>query len=145
MANPYATIADLTNYGLPATALGTVTSQQQQDSLDSAAGTVDSYLRGRYALPLQAPIPVELTEATCKIAAWRILQVRGFNPQAPGDLAIQIGYSDSVSWLNKVQRQAAHPNVIQAGGDGGAHEQPTVLSSSVVDVSTGATAPNRGW
>jgi phage gp36-like protein len=145
MSNPYATIADLTNYGLPATALGTLSTTKQQDALDAAAGAVDSYLRGRYALPLGNPIPVELTEATCKIAAWRLLQVRGFNPNAPGDVALQLGYAEAVTWLNKVQRQAAHPNVVQASNDGGTHMQPTVLSSSVWNMASGACAPKRGW
>lgn len=144
MSNPYATTADLTNYGLPATALGTVTPAQQQDAVDSAAGTVDSYLRGRYPLPLLAPIPVEITEATCKIAAWRIMSIRGFNPANPGDVSIRDGYLDAVSWCNKVQRQAAHPNVVTAD-QGGQHTQPTVISSSVAYLNSGGRLPQRGW
>lgn len=143
--NPYASIVDLTNYGLPQSALGTVTTQQQQDAVDSAAGTVDSYLRGRYALPLQSPIPVEITEATCRVAAWRIMSVRGFNPKSPGDVVIRDAYLDTVSWLNKVQRQAAHPNVIEATDTGGAHNQPVVISSSVTYLNNGARLPQRGW
>lgn len=144
MANPYATLADLTNYGLPASALGAVTTLQQQDALDSAAGTVDSYLRGRYQLPLLSPIPVEITEATCRVAAWRIMSIRGFNPLAPGDVVVRDAYMDTVAWLNKVQRQAAHPNVVTADTSGN-HNQPTVISSSVAYLNNGGTLPNRGW
>lgn len=144
MSNPYAQPADLANFGLPSSALGTLTATQIQDALDSAAGTVDSYLRGRYALPLLAPIPVEITEATCKVAAWRLLAIRGFNPLNPGDAAIRDSYLDTSAWLGRVQRQAAHPNVVQSS-DGGQHQQPTVISSSVTFLNNGGSQPNRGW
>jgi phage gp36-like protein len=123
--------------------LGSVTAGQQQDALDSAAGTIDSKLRGRYALPLQPPIPVEITEACCRIAAWRLMSIRGFNPMNPGDAVIRDSYIDTMRWLDQVQRQAAHPNVVQATT--GQTPQPVVLSSSVAYLNSGAGLPNRGW
>jgi phage gp36-like protein len=144
MSNPYASLADLPTYGLPATALGTLTPTQQQDALDSSAGVVDSHLRGRYNLPLLAPIPVELTEVTCAIAGWRLMQVRGLNPASPDYVAFRDRYLDAMSYLGKVQRQAAHPNVVQAAS-GGQFTQPTVLSSSVAFLNSGASLAQRGW
>ncbi len=145
MSNPYAAIADLTTYGVPSTALGTLTAAQQNAALDAAAGTVDEHIAGRYQLPLANPIPLVFTEMTCVIAAWRLINVRGYNPNAPGDQALRTRYLDAMDQLGKIQRQALHP--IAAAQSTGPAEgaQPTVLSSSVVDMSTGATQPNRGW
>lgn len=143
MSNPYSTTTDLVAVGLPATALGSLTPTQQQDALDGAAGIVDSHLRGRYTLPLVAPIPPEITEVTCVIAAWRLMQVRGFNPASPDYVAFRDRYLDAMTWLGKVQRQAAHPAVNESSG--GNTQQPTVISSSVAFLNTGSSLSNRGW
>lgn len=142
--NPYASLADLTTFGLPATALGAVTTAQQQAQLDAAAGRVDSKIGGRYVVPLTAPIPAVITQTTCKIAAWEVLRIRGWNPMVPGDKAIFDGFVDANAWLDAVQHQREHlVGVAQTGS--APMPQPVMLSSSVVDLSTGATLPNRGW
>ena len=143
--NPYAQLGDLTLYGLPLTALGTLTSAQQQAALDTAAGTIDEHIAGRYAMPLQPPIPLVFTEITCVIATWRLMQVRGLNPESPDYKAFRDRYLDAMTTLGSIQRQALHPIVNQASSGPGQTAQPTVLSSSVWDVSSGACAPNRGW
>jgi len=140
----YASLADLTIYGLPATALGNLTVQQQQDALDTASDEVDSYLRGRYALPLQ-DWGVEIRKATCVLAAYELMAVRGYEPGAGADPVLQNRYNETIAWLNKVQRQAAHPNVTPAQNQVPDYNQPTVISSSVIDVFSGRRAANRGW
>jgi phage gp36-like protein len=116
----------------------------QQLQCDLAAGVVDSMLRGRYALPLQAPIPPEVIGWWGKIAAWNLLVIRGFNASNPGDAAVRANFTDAMKELGEVQRQARHPNVIPAQQDS-THQQPMIISSSVVNLANGCTAPNRGW
>ncbi len=140
----YASLSDLTVYGLPATALGDLSTTQQQDALDNASAEVDSYLRGRYALPLVA-WGVEVTKATCVLAAYALMSVRGYEPGGGADATLYQRYQDTLTWLRAVQRQAAHPNVTPASNQVPGWNQPYVISSSVIDLSTGRRAPNRGW
>lgn len=145
MSNPYSTIADLTVYGIPATALGALTTAQQQAALDAAAGTIDAHIEGRYSLPLQPPIPIVFTEYCCVIAGWRLMMVRGVDPASPDYKGLRQRFLDAMGELGQIQRQALHPIAAgQSSGPGGG-QQPTVLSSSVSWSNSGATAPNRGW
>lgn len=139
----YATTADLVTYGMPTTALGQLTTVQQNAALAAASKIVDTYLRGRYALPLVA-WGTEITDATCRIAAFNLLSVRGYNSASGADVGLRERYQDALEWLSAVQRRAAHPDVTETAVNAD-YAQPVVLSSSVVSVQTGATRANRGW
>jgi len=142
----YASQTDLTNVGMPALALGTLTTQQINAALDNASTYADGFFRARWgtnAVPLVA-WDSAVTEAVAKIAAYRLMAIRGYNPEAGRDSQFRQGYDDAVDWLNKVQRQQAHPLVTLAAG-ATARQEPNLTSSSIVDLSTGASAPTRGW
>lgn len=140
----YASLTDLVNYGLPATALANLTTGQQQAAVDDASDIVNSYLNGRYQLPL-LQWDTSITQATCVIAAYNLLSIRGYNPASGADVNIKSRYDHAISWLEQVQRQAAHPIVVQSPDPNGATRQPFVSSNSVIFTATGATAPSRGW
>lgn len=140
----YATLTDLVTSGLPATALGNLTVAQQQAALDEASEQVDSYYRGRYSLPL-ATWDSATTQATCRIAVYNLVFVRGYNPAVGADPAIRDRYVEAKDWLARVQRQAAHPNVTSAVSQTPNYNQPMVISSSVTSLGNGATTTNRGW
>ncbi len=144
MSNPYLSPPDLTNYGVTAVALSPLTTTQQQDQCDSAAGVVDNHLRGRYALPLTPPAPPEIIEATAAIAIWRLMQIRGLNPASPDYVLFRDRYLDAMSYLGKIQRQALHLNAAVASQTGN-NQQPLVSSQSLTGMWDGTTAPNRGW
>jgi phage gp36-like protein len=144
----YAQIADLVTYGVPVQALqqgaNPITNGTLNSELETASEFIDSFLRGRYSLPLQS-WGTDITQACCRITAYNVLIVRGYNPASGADVNIRMRYDDAVSWLNKVQRQQAHPNVVPAVNQLTNWQQPFVISSSVIGLSTGATGPNRGW
>lgn len=140
----YATIADLLIYGMPSQAIGQLTTAQQQGAVDNASAMADSYLRGRYKLPLTS-YGIELTEAVCKIAAYNLLQLRGYNPASGADVNIRIRYDDAIVWLNKVQRQAAHPDIQDSSVGNGQYTAPLVNSFSVISTNSATTGKNRGW
>ncbi len=145
MSNPYAQVADFYTFGLPQVALGAVQPSTVQSQLDAAAGRVDSQLGARYPVPLAAPIPAIITQMTCQIAAYPILSnSRGFNPTLPGDKAVYDNYMAALAWLDDVKHQRAHLTGIAESGTSPV-PQPVVISSSVVNLSNGASAPNRGW
>ena len=144
----YASPADLVVHGLPATALGALTVAQQNAALDAASKIVDSKLRGRYALPLVA-WGTEITQATCKIAAYELLNIRGYNPASGADVNVSDRYLAAMHWLDQVQRQAAHPDVTPQPSQTPNFNSPTVISSSMAvtgGLPTGSIAAlNRGW
>jgi phage gp36-like protein len=105
MAVTYATPQDFTLLGLPMEALDGV-SFDVESHLDAATAVVNSYLRGRYKVPLAAPYPLEITLATAVIAAWNFINVRGFDPENRTDISIRLRYEDTLvgrsgqkSWL----------------------------------------------
>jgi phage gp36-like protein len=140
----YATEAELYVYGAPQKAFGQLTNGQILGALESASRDVDTYLRGRFSLPLSA-WDSSITESTCRIAAYNLLSIRGYNPASGSDVNVKDRYDQTMSWLNKVQKQQAHPNVTPAQIDTPDYNQPVVISSSVVDLSTGLRRTNRGW
>jgi phage gp36-like protein len=143
VATSYATLADLTVYGLPATTLGQTTAAQQQAAIDAASATVDNFFNGRYALPLLS-WDLETRARTCHIAAWNLLSVRGFNSAAGADDNIRTRYEDAMLWLDKVQRKAAHPLVTPSASQSPTYDMPIVLTSSVV-TAAGRVGSSRGW
>lgn len=140
----YAVIADLTLYGTPASAIAGLSTEQKQAAIDNASTIVDSYLRGRYQLPLVS-WGIEITEATIKIAAYNLLNIRGYNPAAGADVNIRQRYDDAISWLNKVQRQASHPDVKDSSVGIGQYSSPVVNSVSAISTFSNITGKNRGW
>lgn len=142
----YASQTDLTTVGLPASALGTLTTQQINGVLQSASDYADTFFRARWgtnAVPLAA-WDTSVTLAVAQIAAHWLLRVRGYSPNSTADQRFQQGFEEAVEWLGKVQRQQAHPNVTLAS-NATKTQQPNLVSTSVVDLSNGATGNNRGW
>ena len=145
-SSQYCSLADLTTYGAPATALNTpqLTPQIQQGAIIAASAVMDTYFAGRYQLPFIS-WGIELNDCCARIAVYQLLSIRGYNPASAADVNIRDRYKDAIDWLNKVQRQAIHPNVVLTQANTPGYQQPFVISSSVINTATGATAPNRGW
>ena len=131
----YAVLADLYVYGMPAVAMGSVSTATQQAILDGRNDYADDKMRARYRLPLQTPYPVSLKQNICMLAAWDILMARGYNPGAGADVNIANRGQMALDWFNDVERQRAHPNVIEAsGGTDPGYPAPAVISK-----------PLQGW
>ena len=110
----YATLDDLDECGLPAGALSAIQPTVRQKALDKASAYADGFLRDQATLPLTAPYDPSLVDAVCQIAAWRLLCLRGFNPDNPGDQVIRQGWSDAVAWLTRVANQQVKLKLNQA-------------------------------
>lgn len=148
----YATQSDLTNVGLPSAALGNLTNAQITAELQAASDYADSFFRARWgndSVPLLT-WDTTITRVVAQIAALYLLRVRGYDPRSTADQRFQTAHDEAVAWLEKVQRQQAHPKVTLANENNGPSyasrlQQPNLISTSVVDLSTGARKPNRGW
>lgn len=127
----YAVLTDVYALGLTAAAMGQITVPQQQAILDSENAATDSFLRGRYQLPL-LDWDQDLRLAVAQRTAWRILCLRGFNPESGADISVRQGYDDATAWLAGIQRGAVHPNVTPSASPdpGTAYAQPQAFSNT---------------
>jgi phage gp36-like protein len=132
----YAIVSDFYRYGLPENALGAkVTPALIQAALDVRSAWADSKMAARYKLPLGTPYDLTIVMNICVLAAYDLMSFRGFNPENGGaDANIRLRAEDAIRWFNDVERQAAHPNVIEATSPSPAIASPLVLSD-----------PPRGW
>lgn len=138
----YCTPADLTQY-LPQAVLGLVSAGQLQQACDDASQEADSYLRGRYQLPLLA-WGNDVRRYTAWIAVYLVCQLIGFAPQAGSDRLITERYYQAVGWPDRagtgwfpgIQRQAIHPDVT-----------PSInpVNDAVTGLPQVRTSAQRGW
>jgi hypothetical protein len=138
----YCDPADLAQY-LPAAVLSLATPAQQQQACDDATEEANSYMRGRYELPLLA-WGADVRRYTAWIACYLLAQLIGFAPQSGSDRLIVERYYQAVGWPDRagtgwfpgIQRQAIHPDVT-----------PSVPSpgNAVYDLPQVRSAPQRGW
>jgi hypothetical protein len=139
---PYCVRTDLAQYA-PATVLAQATNAQLDQACLDATEEADSYLRGRYALPLLS-WGSDLRRYTAWIAIYLVMTQIGFAPTSGSDrLFIEryyqaVGFPDrpGSGWFPGIQRQAIHPDVaptVPQPGDP-VHDLPQVI-----------TSPMRGW
>ena len=137
------TAAQLGQY-LPAATLGLATLAEQTQACLDATEEADSYMRGRFALPLLT-WGNDLTRYTAYIAIYLLSTGPiGLAPQAGADSNITPNYYRAVGWPDRpgtgwfpgIQRQAIHPDVT-----------PTVAQPGdpVHDVPQVFTSQQRGW
>ena len=141
--SPYVTVSQLSQY-LPAATLNLATAAQQLQACLDASEEADSYVRGRFQLPL-LEWGNDFTRHTAYIAIYLLMSGPiGWAPQAGSDDNITRNYYRSVGWPDRpgsgwfpgIQRQAIQPDVtpsIPVGSDPG-HDAPQVASQ-----------PVRGW
>jgi phage gp36-like protein len=140
---PYVTPADLPQY-LPAATLNLATADEQMQACLDATEEIDSYFRGRYALPL-LDWGNDVRRFTGYIAVYLLMTGPiGLAPQAGSDSNITQNYYRAVGWPDRVgtgwgpgvQRQMIHPDVTPTVAQPGdpVHDVPQVM-----------TSPLRGW
>lgn len=127
----YAVQADLANV-LNAAASASITSGQQNAALASASDYADSYFRAQFTLPLIS-WGQDVTDAVCEIAAYRLMMLRGYNPESGSDVGLRQRYEDAIKWLERVASGKTVPNVSDSAS-GGVEGGPFIISSS-----------QRGW
>jgi phage gp36-like protein len=122
----YSTEAEFNVLGLPAVALDGAT--DTSDYRDAAQGQINSYLRGRYRLPLVAPYPPEIIETECKLAAYSFISIRGFDPEAGANQNIVLRYKDARDWLKALSEGKVNLDVASDQTAARAEGGPVVAS-----------------
>jgi phage gp36-like protein len=144
----YCTPDDLITVGVNPLALQSIDIARQQAACVAASERADSYLRGRYPLPLNS-WGRDLTIMTSYIAVYTLLAARGYAPDAGADSRISCNYHEAVGgycdaghmhrgWFPDVQRQAIHPDVTF-------NSSPPQFSLPAVYTGGPSAARVRGW
>lgn len=126
----YATIDDLMSAGLPSGALSSIDKTAWNQALIRASSYASTYIGCKYTLPLSPPYDPALVDAVCQIAAWRLMNLRGYNPAVAGgsaDAIIRQGFIDARDWLYRVANGQASLTVVQGTPES---LQPDVYTST---------------
>jgi phage gp36-like protein len=129
----YASSAQFAVYGLPAAALDGFTGSVD-DHLVAASALFDSYARGRYRVPLTLPAPIEVAIAVCVLAAYSILNTRGYDPHSGSDSNVRTRYEDLMGrqgqhgWLQQLSEGKVNLD-IAADATAGVHDGGPIVSS----------------
>jgi phage gp36-like protein len=124
----YATVGDLEMTGLPPGALTSVSYETKVAALSRASAYADTALKARgYTMPLAEPYDPVLVDAVVQIAAYRLMVRRGFDPNAPGDAVLRMGYDDAIAFFRRVAN--GELSIAQAQAVPGAGE-PQVITST---------------
>lgn len=134
----YATLEQLATIGLSSKALNGIPIARQQLALQTASDVVSGYLNRVFTLPL-TQFGLDVTRATCVLAAYDLRVSLGFNP-APGssDEELRLRVEQTTQWLRDVAKGLVRPvgivdsGVVVSGGSNG---------GAAVAISD----PPRGW
>lgn len=105
---PYAVTAQLKLYGLPGAVVDAVEAAipgSVAGALEASSRVVDSYLAKKHKIPL-VTYGIEVTLATCRLAAYDLLVAYGFNPEG-ADEQVRARRDDAIQWLRDVSNGRA--------------------------------------
>lgn len=113
----------------------------QDDQLLRASEFVDGYLRQQFKLPLST-WGSDLVQAVCQVAAYRVVCLRGFNPEVDGHY--KDSFDSAQRWLERVAQGLISPDVVDASSNAEPGKQaesraPVAYSPSAVTSSGSRT------
>lgn len=132
---PYATEAHFALVGLPAPSTQGVSSESITEALAQASSKINSYIGGRYTLPLSAFGP-DLRRCAIVIAAYDLMTFRGYKPQTETD-NFRLRYLDEIKWLEGVRDGEINPE--------GVKDSTPADTTDDGDASVVCSDAPRGW
>lgn len=142
MATQYAQISDL-NQVISAAALThpSTGTAAQNAALLAASVEVDEALRDQFEIPLTSP-GTSVIDVVCNIAAYRLVCLRGFNPEADGhyETNVKAARSRLLQWAKGILTPDvtdSSPNA--APGVHSSEAQPNGVTASPINSTGGST------
>jgi phage gp36-like protein len=97
----YCTRADLTNLGISADALRSISTAQQDAVILATSDEMNGYLGSKYKLPLTA-WGQDVVLMCARLAIYTLIAARGFDPQNPGDEQLLQAHDMAERWLKRI-------------------------------------------
>jgi phage gp36-like protein len=107
----YAQPADLQSVGLLGTFLQLVPVPSQVQALQNASAIMDGYIGQRFILPI-VTWGFDIQMHCCWLAAFILIQQRGYNPQNPAEKTWEERYDKAMAWLKDVSNGKATPSQV---------------------------------
>jgi phage gp36-like protein len=132
----YATIADLAEHGMPASALARFTQAEMAAACLASSDEANGYIASAYALPLTAWDRDLRKQVSC-MAIYDLLSTHGFDPLSGKDSMIETRQKGAIKWLDRLANGQIRPvGIIDSA--------PEVREQSVY-VETWQARGWRGW
>jgi len=139
---------DILNLALPIPALQSNLLDRQVTAVCQAASDeADGHFRGRWgysAVPLLT-WDSSITLNVARRSAYLLMLIRGMKPGGEDFKILSVVNAEALAFFNAVQRQQIHPLVTLANNTAPGGVQPSVITSSVVNLANGGSRRNRGW
>jgi phage gp36-like protein len=103
----FANLEQLAGFGLPNAAISNLVATTRAEALAATTELASGILAARYTLPILL-WGTDLAQATCKITAYDLLSVRGFNPDGD-DKNVRMRWQDAMDWLKAVAEGSISP------------------------------------
>lgn len=136
----YAALADLPLTGISAEVIAWFSNGEPQRQLDVANAAIDAVMATRFVMPLTS-WGMDLVGVACDIAAYKLVKLRGFQPDGNGDNGeLSKAYDNALEWLDKIRKGQITPqNVVDSstpnpmGNDNAGGGEPFALQPQIVD------------
>lgn len=136
MPTAYATPEQLAQLSVAARAIAGIPTADKEAALLANSRRADGYLAQQFTVPLSA-WNEDLSRAVCDWTTYDLLSVRGYNPEAPGDVNVRLRALDATRWFEAIAAGEVIPQV--TGGDGAeATDRPSLFPEIDSD-------DPRGW
>lgn len=145
MPSQYCQPADITSTGIPATAIpASITAPMLVNACIQGSARADAYMRGRYPMPITGSVAggpgvfdPALVMNVAYIAAYIVMSLRGFQPNAEADRLIVANYYSAIGnpeipgsgFFPGVERQNIHLDVTFAAPQSPKYNLPAVTTS----------------
>lgn len=127
------TLADLYTYGAPSAAFGSLTDGDRTKAIQSAYDELEAAAASQGKLPLGDPLPGDIVQKICHVAAYELIARVGFNPAAGSDQNYLIRCNTARAYFRDIAKSVVHPRLVFATAPND-RAQPQVRSK-----------PLRGW
>lgn len=114
--------------GIPPASLSKVPPDILAQKIEAAESVSYGYISASYAKPF-ATMPLEFTEAVCKIAAYEVMLYIGYNPEM-GDVNFKDRRDGAIAWLRDIGKGIARIAVAEDATPSIDEGGPAVYSSA---------------
>lgn len=126
-------LTDLYKHGAPSSSFGSLTDPERVAGIEAAYGELESAAASQGKMPLLDPLPADIVQKVCAIAAYELMSRAGFNPTQGADVNFTLRCQAARLYFRDIAKGIVNP--------------PFVYSTARVDRAQPQvrSKPLRGW